>query len=254
MKIYGWKNIIVSFCLGGGLLYGGVHGEWGYSGDASPDRWGDLKPEFFMCKEGKNQSPINITGSDVVAANGLEEIKFHYTSHATNAVNNGHAVKVDVANGSFIEIDGIQFELKQFHFHSPSENTIEGKYFPLEAHFVHQSKDGQLAVVSVMYEEGKENKILKKICSTIFSAIDKVHQCKLKADDINALLPKKRDYYRFSGSLTTPPCSEGVRWFVLKEYKEVSKEQIEKFVNVMMKGRNNRPVQPLNARKVMKNQ
>jgi len=104
-----------------------------------------------------------------------------------------------------------------------------------------------------MYEKGEENKILKKVCSTIFSAIDKIHQCKLQAEDINALLPKEKTYYRFSGSLTTPPCSEGVRWFVLKNYKEVSAVQIEKFVNVMMKGRNNRPVQPLNARKVMKN-
>lgn len=252
MKMDGWKKVVISLCLGS-FLYGGVHGEWGYSGDVSPEKWGEIKPEFFMCKEGKNQSPIDINDQDIVLASGLEELKFHYTSDATTAINNGHTIKVDVADGSYIEVDGIRFKFIQFHFHSPSENTINGKYFPFEAHFVHQSEDGQLAVLAIMYEEGKENKILKKVCSTIFSAIDKVHQCKLKADDINTLLPESKNYYRFSGSLTTPPCSEGVRWLVLKEHREISAGQIEKFINVMMKGRNNRPVQPLDARKVMKN-
>jgi carbonic anhydrase len=204
----------------GSIVSAGVHGHWGYSGDADPAHWGDLKPEFFMCKDGKNQSPINIDDTNIVLANGLEKIKF---------------------------------ELKQFHFHSPSENQINGQNFPLEAHFVHQSKDGQLAVVAVMYKTGKQNTTLKKICSTIFSSMHEVHVCKLTAEDIKALLPKNKDYYRFSGSLTTPPCSEGVRWIVLKEYLEIGQAQVDKFVNVMMKGHNNRPVQPLNARKVLKN-
>jgi len=247
-----WKQVAAAVCLGS-LLYGGVHGEWGYAGDVSPEKWGDLKPEFFMCKEGKNQSPIDIATRGVLQAQGLEPIAFHYDTHAKTAVNNGHAIKVDVGEGSYIEVDGKRFNLKQFHFHSPSENTIDGEHFPLEAHFVHQSDDGELAVVAVMYRKGNENVILKKICSTIFTDPHKVHPCKLKADDINALLPQNRHYYRFSGSLTTPPCSEGVRWFVMQDAKEVSPAQIDKFVNVMMKGRNNRPVQPLNARKVLKN-
>jgi len=234
-------------------LNAGVHGSWGYSGDTDPAHWGDLNPEFFMCKDGKNQSPINIDKTNIVLANGLEDIEFSYTTKAKDALNNGHTIKVDVESGSYVKIDGLEFELKQFHFHSPSENEINGKNFPLEAHFVHQSKDGALAVVAVMYKEGTQNKTLKKICSTIFSNIHKVHACKLTAEDINKLLPKNKDYYRFSGSLTTPPCSEGVRWIVLKEYLEIDKSQVEKFVNVMMKGHNNRPVQPLNARKVLKN-
>ena len=251
MKI---KMLILSFLLSlNSLVYAGIHGEWGYSGEGDPAHWGDLKPEFFMCRDGKNQSPINIEESDVISANGLKDINFHYTTGATEAVNNGHTIKVSVAPGSYIEVDKIQFELKQFHFHSPSENQINGKNFPLEAHFVHVSKDGEIAVIAVMFEEAKENIILKKICNKIFSDIHHVTTCGLTAKDINSILPTNKTYDRFEGSLTTPPCSEGVRWLVLREFSHVSSEQAKKFVNVMMKGRNNRPVQPLNARKVLKN-
>ena len=251
MKI---KLIIVTLLFGmGNLLHAGIHGEWGYSGEGDPAHWGDLKPEFFMCRDGKNQSPINIQKSETLQAIGLEDIEFHYVTGAVEAVNNGHTIKVSVAPGSYIKVDGIEFELKQFHFHSPSENEIDGKNFPLEAHFVHASKDGELAVVAVMFEQSKENKILKKICKKIFSNPHKAASCALTEKDINTLLPVNKAYYRFDGSLTTPPCSEGVRWLVLKDYSHVSAAQAKKFVNVMMKGRNNRPVQPLNARKVLKN-
>ena len=249
-----FKMIIVSLLFSvSSMLYAGIHGEWGYSGDGDPAHWGDIKSEFFMCRDGKNQSPINIQKSETIQAAGLKDIIFHYVTNAVEAVNNGHTVKVSVASGSYIELDGIQFELKQFHFHSPSENKIDGKDFPLEAHFVHASKDGQLAVVAVMYEQSKENKVLKKICNKIFSHMDEVTECALSSKDINTLLPVNKAYYIFDGSLTTPPCSEGVRWLVLQDYPQVSAEQAKKFVNVMMKGRNNRPVQPLNARKVLKN-
>ncbi len=248
------KAFLLAGLLGvGSTLFAGVHGEWGYSGDADPSHWGDLRPEFFMCKDGKNQSPINIDRSDVVLATGLKPIEFHYTTGASEAVNNGHTVKVSVKDGSYITVDGIRFKLLQFHFHSPSENQVDGKNYPLEAHFVHKSDDGQLAVVAVMYDKGAQNTVLKKICSTIFTNIHQVHPCRLTPKDINALLPQNKEYYRFSGSLTTPPCSEGVRWLVMKEHLSISPKQVESFVHVMMKGHNNRPVQPLNARKVMKN-
>ncbi len=251
MKI---KIFIASLLLGvSTLVNAGIHGEWGYSGEGDPAHWGDLKPKFFMCRDGKNQSPINIQLTKTIEAGGLEDIEFHYVTGATEAVNNGHTIKVSVASGSYIKIDGIEFELKQFHFHSPSENEIDGKNFPLEAHFVHASKDGELAVLAVMFEQSKENKILKKICNKIFSNPHEATTCALTDKDINTLLPVNKAYYRFDGSLTTPPCSEGVRWFVLKDYSYVSAAQAKKFINVMMKGRNNRPVQPLNARKVLKN-
>ena len=248
------KLLLVACLLGlSTLLSAGVHGEWSYSGEEDPAHWGDLKPEFFMCRDGKNQSPINIVTAKVVHTNSLKDLGFFYTTGANEAINNGHTIKVDVAKGSYIELDGIKFELIQFHFHSPSENKIDGRSFPLEAHFVHQSKDGQLAVVAVMYEDGKDNEVLKKVCNTIFSNVHEVHKCDLTAKDINMLLPKNKDYYRFSGSLTTPPCSEGVRWVVLEHYLKISKKQTDKFVNVMMKGHNERPVQPINARRILEN-
>jgi len=251
MKI---KMIIVAlFFSMSSLLYAGIHGEWGYSGDVDPAHWGDLNPEFFMCRDGKNQSPVNIQRSEAIKADGLDDIEFHYVTGATEAINNGHTIKVTVAPGSYIKVDGIKFELIQFHFHSPSENEIDGKSFPLEGHFVHASKDGDLAVVAVMYELSKEKKILKKICNKIFSNTGKAIKCTLSSKDINTLLPENKAYFRIDGSLTTPPCSEGVRWFVLKDYSHVNAAQAKKFVDVMMKGRNNRPVQPLNARKVLKN-
>jgi len=245
--------IVALFFSLNSLVYAGIHGEWGYSGNGNPAHWGDIKPEFFMCKDGKNQSPINIQQNETIQASGLGDIEFHYVTGATEAVNNGHTIKVSVASGSYIKVDGIEFELKQFHFHSPSENEINGKNFPLEAHFVHASKDGELAVLAVMFEQSKENKILKKICNKIFSNPHKPTACALTGKDINTLLPINKAYYRFDGSLTTPPCSEGVRWLVLQNYSYVSAAQAKKFVNVMMKGHNNRPVQPLNARKVLKN-
>ena len=251
MKI---KMLIVTLLFSfSNLLYAGIHGEWGYSGEEDPAHWGDLNPEFFMCRDGKNQSPVNIERSKALKADGLDEIEFHYVAGAVEAVNNGHTIKVTVAPGSYIKVDGIKFELLQFHFHSPSENAIDGKKFPLEAHFVHSSKDGELAVVAVMYEPSKEKKVLKKICNKIFSHAHKPIKCTLTGKDINTLLPKSKAYYRIDGSLTTPPCSEGVRWFVLQDYSHVNAAQAKKFVNVMMKGHNSRPVQPLNARKVLKN-
>jgi carbonic anhydrase len=248
------KLLSTLFLLGfGSVLFAGVHGtHWGYTGHEDPNHWAELNPDFFMCRDGRNQSPINIDKKDIVATVGLEDLDINYKTGATEALNNGHTIKVSVAPGSFVKIDGIEFELKQFHFHSPSENQIDGKNFPLEAHFVHSSKKGELLVLAVMYKQGSENKVLKKVCSTIFSDIDKAHKCTLNAKDINNLLPKGKSYYRFDGSLTTPPCSEGVRWFVLQDYSSVGAAQIEKFVNVMMKGHNNRPTQPLNARKILK--
>jgi carbonic anhydrase len=224
---------------------------WGYTGHEGPANWGDLSPKFEMCKLGKSQSPINISSDVMVETSNLADIKFDYHTGATSVVNNGHTIQVNVASGSTIEIDGIIFELKQFHFHTPSENQIEGKNFPLEAHFVHASKDGKLAVVALMFEDGAENEVIKKIWHRASKKANISKSCALSSELINSLLPKDKAYYRFSGSLTTPPCSEGVRWFVLKNYSHISAAQTKEFLHTMHH-ENNRPVQPLNARKVMK--
>ncbi len=245
------KVLAGSLFVASSLLAGSHSAHWGYTGHEGPSKWGDLDPKYEMCKLGSSQSPINIENKDVVATSGLEKIEFNYRSAASKVLNNGHTVQVNMLGGSSIKVDGMEFNLKQFHFHTPSENNIDGKSFPLEAHFVHASKDGKLAVVALMFEDGAENATLKKIWGKMPVVAGESNACGLPHEGIDAMLPKKRDYYRFNGSLTTPPCSEGVRWFVLKDYSTISKAQVKEFLDAVHH-ENNRPVQPINARKVMK--
>lgn len=226
----------------------GTH--WGYTGHEGAENWGDLAPEYSMCKLGKSQTPINIDKTVLACSNDLQMIKFNYVSDSKEVINNGHTIQVNIENGSSIKVDGIEFTLKQFHFHTPSENQINGKNFPLEAHFVHASKDGDLAVVALMFENGVENPLIKKVWEVMPHEADKTASLTLSAKEVEAFLPKNREYYRFSGSLTTPPCSEGVRWFVLKKYATISSAQVEEFLHTVHH-ENNRPIQPINARKVM---
>jgi len=225
------------------------HPKWGYEGKIGPQYWGDLSPAFVMCKLGKNQSPIDINSKDTVKA-CTEPIKFRYVADAKYVLNNGHTVKVVTKGESYIVVDGRKFYLRQFHFHAPSEHTINGHHYPFEAHFVHTDKDGNIAVLGVLFKVGKENPELQKVWNQMPT---KVGEKKVLLSKVNPymLLPKSKDYYRYSGSLTTPPCSEGVRWFVFKEVVELSEKQLEQFKKVLGFP-NNRPVQPINARKVLK--
>ncbi len=216
---------------------------WGYGEDAGPLKWGDLKSEYFMCKEGKNQSPINITSAYEVEKKPL---KINHKAGGEEVIFNGHAVQVNYKAGSSIDVDGHVFELKQFHFHNPSENTIDGKSFPMEAHFVHADKDGNLAVLGLMFVEGEANAELAKLIEVLPKKAGEKNKLKTVADS-NGLLPKEKDYYRFTGSLTTPPCSEGVIWAVFKKPVSASKEQLEAIASVLGHA-NNRPTQPINAR------
>jgi carbonic anhydrase len=219
---------------------------WGYTGQIGPEHWGVLDARFAACSLGKNQSPINLTA---MIEGELAPMTINYKAEGNEILNNGHSIQVNCKTGSSISVSGRTFELKQFHFHSPSENTIEGQSFPLEAHFVHADNDGNFAVIAVMYNEGKENAELAKAWAHMPANADE--QSSLPENiDANLLLPVNQDYYRFNGSLTTPPCTEGVWWLVMKSSNTVSKEQIEKFTNAM-RHPNNRPVQPVNARMVL---
>ena len=224
---------------------------WGYTGHHAPQYWGSLDPKYTMCSEGVNQSPIDISKNITVKTDHLPKIDFNYHANAKEVLNNGHTIQVNVDPHSSINIDGKHFVLKQFHFHTPSENEIDGRSFPLEAHFVHATKDGKLAVVGVLFELGKPNPTLQAIWDKMPKDAGSKEALDLSSQQIDALLPKSRDYYYFNGSLTTPPCSEGVRWMVLKEYQTISKEQAAQFLDVMHHT-NNRPTQPANARKVLK--
>jgi len=219
---------------------------WGYTGHGSPEHWGELDPAYATCASGKNQSPINLTN---MVEGDLPALKIDFKAGGNEVVNNGHTIQVKYAPGSTITVSDQSFELKQLHFHAPSENTIEGHTFPMEAHFVHADKEGNLAVITVMYEIGTTNPELEKAWQYMPHEVGGTHALSEQVDAA-ALLPGDHDYYRFNGSLTTPPCSEGVNWFVMKRYDTASLEQIDAFSNTMHHA-NNRPVQPINARVVI---
>lgn len=220
---------------------------WGYSGDTGPENWGKLDDAYVACETGREQSPIDL--ADFVEAD-LKPIEFAYKPGTEEIINNSHTVQINYAPGNTITVDGHEFELKQFQFHAPSENTINGKQFPLEAHLVHADKDGKLAVIAVMFEQGRDNPLLNPLWMKMpRKAGDR--NALPKPYDVSAMLPSNRDYYRFKGSLTTPPCTEGVLWFVLKQPATVGKPQLDQFTRAIGHP-NNRPVQPLNERQVLK--
>lgn len=238
--------LTLSTLLAGTNCFANDAPHWGYQGNNGPQNWSNLKGDYALCGSGENQSPINITNT--VDAK-LPKLNINYRGSGNNVINNGHSIQVNYQPGSTLTVDGDKFELKQFHFHSPSENTINGKSFPLEGHFVHADKKGNLAVIAVMFEEGQANSVLDKFWKQIPKNEGKKSRLtnKVAARD---LLPENTDYYRFNGSLTTPPCTEGVRWFVMKQPVTVSKHQVEKFSHIMHHP-NNREVQHLNARLVL---
>lgn len=220
---------------------------WGYTGAAAPIHWASMSEKFRLCGNGKNQSPININNDFDV---NLPTIAFDYAGKARRISNNGHTIQVNIGKNSQMSVEGDFFQLKQFHFHSPSENTINGQSFPLEAHFVHRSHASKTyAVIAVMFEEGAENPILKQIWDKMPEQARDRHELN-EALAYSQLMPDDKDYYRFNGSFTTPPCTEGVKWFVLKKTMTASKAQIDQFKAVMHRN-NNRPVQPVGARVIL---
>lgn len=222
---------------------------WTYSGKEGPEFWGNISPKFTTCKSGKNQSPIDIKRP--ILDTKLEPILYDYRMLTPSTmINNGHTVQVNMWSGGNITVDGIKFTLKQFHFHAPSENTINGKNYPLETHFVHLSEKGEIAVIAMLYVPGKADPTLAKILPTIpMKAGDSV---KLDSHSLKSLEmeDKLNNYIRYNGSLTTPPCTEGVRWIVMKQPYSISREQYDTLKKAL-KVDNNRPVQPLNARTIV---
>lgn len=219
---------------------------WEYTGQLGAEHWGEIDANFLKCKDGKNQSPINIIAKDAGKA-ALKPIKFSYASGKADVVNTGHTVQVNLAKGGEAAFDGAKYQLLQFHFHTPSEEKVNGRTYPLVAHLVHKNTEGKLAVVAVLFEEGAENAALKEIFNNMPTTAGDTKT--LPANfNITKLLPAKQTYYAFTGSLTTPPCSEEVRWQVLKDSVTLSTAQLESFQKLY--AMNARPVQPMNGRKV----
>jgi carbonic anhydrase len=220
--------------------------EWGYTGSEGPVHWGELNPEFAACKAGHRQSPVDI--ADAQSAD-LPAIRFEYKPGALHIVNNGHTIEIKCAPGSFIKIGDKRYELKQFHFHHPSEETIKGKRFPMEVHLVHSDAGGHLAVVSVLLEEGSANPLIETLWGFLpkTAGPEKIHDEHLI--DAADLLPTNRSYFTFAGSLTTPPCTEGVSWFVLKTPVTISNRQVATFAQIYPN--DERPSQSLYGRTVL---
>lgn len=221
-----------------------AHPHWGYSGPQGPDHWREL-PEGATCGTGRHQSPIDI--GDTVRAK-LPAIEFRYAASALHVVDNGHTIMVTYAPGSAIIVDGQSYELQQFHFHEPSEERVHGHAFALVAHLVHKNAKGELAVVAVLFKQGRESAALAPILGHLPPG--KETEIAPSGLSISAaeLLPAARGYYTYTGSLTTPPCSENVTWFVLKTPVEASAAQLAAFAKRYP--HNARPVQPLNDRVV----
>ncbi|WP_300454477.1 carbonic anhydrase family protein [Accumulibacter sp.] len=211
---------------------------WTYEGDSGPDNWSKLKPEYATCSSGKRQSPIDIRDGLRV---DLEAIQFVYRPSQFRVVDNGHTVQVEVG-GSRISLLGKAYELLQFHFHRPSEERVNGKSFDMVAHLVHQAEDGRIAVLAVLFEKGLENPLIQTVWNNLpLEKNDYVTPPDLSID-VAQLLPENRSYYTYMGSLTTPPCTEGVLWLVLKQPQQISAEQLAIFGRLYRQ--NARPLQP----------
>jgi carbonic anhydrase len=217
---------------------------WTYSGDSGPTHWGDMNAEFATCTLGQHQSPIDIRGA---AKADLPPIQFDYRDAPLKIVNNGHTIMITVAPGSSITVGGKRFDLVQFHFHHPSEEKVDGKQFDMVAHLVHKDAEGHLAVVGVLLKAGgADNALLEQLWDHLPAKVGGENTVASESVNAKSLLPAQSGYYTFDGSLTTPPCSEGVTWFVMKQPLGVSAKDVERFAAVYPD--NARPVQPVNGR------
>jgi carbonic anhydrase len=224
---------------------------WEYQGKRGELVWGKLDPEYRTCSKGHEQSPIDIRGARLNKA--LQPIQFHYIAGAVTVENNGHTVEVLVKPGSYIVADGVRYELVQFHFHHPSEETVSGKRSDISIHLVHKSADGKLAVLAVRVRENMDapNAVLAQLWPHMpktAGASEKV------AEMVNpgGLLPADRGYWTYTGSLTTPPCTEGVRWIVFEQELTLSRDQLRAFVALYKL--NARAVQDAHGRRIEANE
>jgi len=247
-----WNKLLVTVVIAGltagaGAALGADASRWSYSGATGPAKWAKLEKSFASCAAGKTQSPIDIP--DAEARKGdLPPLLFDYRPVPLRIVDDGHTIQVNYAPGSTVSVEGKRYELIEFHFHKPSEHKISGKAHDMEVQLFHKGKDGKLAVIAIMLDEGKESALIKTLWANLPQTRDK--EKVLDAVKINALelLPRDKAYYTFAGSLTTPPCSEDVKWFVLKTPTQISADEAARFARSYPM--NARPVQELNARDI----
>ena len=216
---------------------------WTYEGEEGPSHWGELDESYAVCGTGQSQSPVDVAS---VSEQDLNNISFHYQPSAVNILNNGHTVQVNYDPGSYIELDNTRYDVVQFHYHAPSEHTVDGESFPAELHIVHRNADGNLAVVGILLKEGTENAAYQPFISNLPAEKTDVKDAGVTINAMD-LLPSVGTTFRYSGSLTTPPCSEGVNWLLMTTPIELSAQQLTA-LDTLFEGGNNRPVQPINDR------
>jgi carbonic anhydrase len=221
---------------------------WSYSGEGGPSHWAELDAKNAACGEGKSQSPVNIRTQDV-RRTSLPKLMFNYRSAPLHIIDNGHSVQINVERGSHLKFGDKRYELVQFHFHHPSEELINGKRSEMVVHLVHRDTVGKLAVVAVLLRAGQPNATVETLWSHLPK--QKERQADFKHVVINpaGLLPTDRSYFTYMGSLTTPPCSEGVRWLILRSPSTLSKHELAVFAKLYPNDA--RPVQKLNGRQVL---
>jgi carbonic anhydrase len=221
--------------------------KWDYIGKYGPINWGKLDRAWKACSDGKEQSPVDIRNAKLNKA--LPPIEFHYMAGPVEIVNNGHTIQINVGPGSYIMYEGVRYDLVQFHFHHPSDESVKGKLSDMVVHLVHKSADGKIAVVAVLMTEnrGQPNALL----STLWPSMPKVVGQTAKISDMvnpGGFLPADRGYWTYTGSLTAPPCTEGVKWLIFQQQMPLSREQLRAFSAIYPV--NSRPLQDLRGRKI----
>jgi len=219
---------------------------WSYEGKEGPQNWGQLDPAYATCASGHAQSPIDIADAKLAE---LLPLEFQYNSATLNIINNGHTIQVNYAPGSRLTVGDKTYTLKQFHFHHPSEERINGRDFDLVAHLVHDDGSGHLAVVAVLFKQGKSNPLLDAVWRNIPPHMERAVDMPSVRINVTDLLPGDTSYYTYRGSLTTPPCSEGVTWYVLKNMSTLSADQVAAFAKLYP--HNARPIQPRYDREIL---
>lgn len=219
--------------------------QWGYEGANGPANWAEIERKYRACSAGKRQSPINIETRDIEKST-LRPLQFNYKAGPAELVNTGHTVQVNLSDSGSARFDNLEHRLVQFHFHTPSEEKIDGMAQHMVAHLVHRAGDTRFAVVAVMFKLGKEHPGLKPV----FDNLPPRRGMRAEIPTLNPadFLPSDPAYFSYTGSLTTPPCTEGVAWYVMKQPVEVSYRQFAAFQSLYKM--NARPVQPLNGRRV----
>ena len=219
--------------------------DWSYEGKTGPLNWGKLDPAYKACSQGKEQSPIDIHGAHLYKK--LQPIEFHYISGAMTLTNTGHTVQVTPPPGSYIVVGGTRYDLVQFHFHHPGEESVKGKLPDLSLHLVHKSADGKMAVVAVRLNEGNANALLAALWEHLPRTAGNTDKL-TESMNPGGLLPTDRGYWTYEGSLTAPPCTEGVQWFVMQQEVGISRTQLRTFAALYKV--NSRLEQPAHGRKI----